>query len=319
MKRTLITGGTGFIGANLARRLVREGHEVHLLVRPGHQAWRLEGLHARVQLQEVSLLDRDALGGLARALRPEWIFHLAAHGAYSWQTNLTEMVRTNLQGTMNLLDACLPAGFAAFVHAGSSSEYGWKDHAPAETELPEPNSPYAVTKLAATNYCRLIARRERAPVTTLRLYSAYGPYEDPHRLLPQLALRGLKGGLPPLVAPDTARDYVWVGDVVEAFLLAARRAVGGAGAWYNVGTGRQTTLAELVELARRILAIDEKPRWGSMPARSWDTGCWVADVRLIQSELGWVPQHDLERGFQEMVKWLTDNPALAAHYEANAR
>src|SRR5262249_61166404 len=108
-------------------------------------------------------------------------FHLAAHGAYSWETDLDRTVATNVVGTMNLVRAGLRGGFDAFVNAGSSSEYGFKRRAPREQEWVEPNSHYAVAKVAATHFCRLTAIRERAKIATLRLYSVYGPSEEPNR------------------------------------------------------------------------------------------------------------------------------------------
>ena len=111
------------------------------------------------------------------------------------------MLAVNMLGTVNLLTACLEVGFTGFVHTGSSSEYGFKDHAPREDEYLEPNSDYAVTKAAATLYCRQIAVDRGVNVTTLRLYSAYGPWEEPTRLVPTLIAKGLGGEIPELVSP----------------------------------------------------------------------------------------------------------------------
>ncbi|HEX7253083.1 MAG TPA: NAD-dependent epimerase/dehydratase family protein [Thermoanaerobaculia bacterium] len=312
MKRALLTGGAGFVGANLARRLLAEGLDVHLLVRPESRGWRIEGIRRDVRIHAVDLSEAESVSKAVRAAAPDWIFHLAAHGSYSSQTDLDRMIQTNLAGTATLLEACARIGFEAFVHAGSSSEYGYKDHAPAEEDWLEPNSPYAVTKAAATLFCRYQAQKLELPITTLRLYSVYGPYEEPTRLMPTLIRAGLAGKLPPLVHPDIARDYVYTEDVNEAFLLAAQRASAKSrGAVYNVGTGIQTTIREVVAVARRTLPISEEPRWGSMPDRQWDTGVWVADRRRIERELGWKPHVPLEEGFARMVEWVRENPTLA--------
>ena len=123
--------------------------------------------------------DREGLERALKQARPDWIFHLAAYGAYPQQHDFSRMVMTNFHGTGHLLAAAESAGFDALVHAGTSSEYGYKDHAPSEEEIVEPNSPYAVSKSAATELCRMTARRTGLPIRTLRLYSAYGPYEEP--------------------------------------------------------------------------------------------------------------------------------------------
>lgn len=317
MKRALITGATGFVGANLARRLLRDGHEVHLLVRPRYAPWRIEGIRGDVHLHEVDLSDVQTLAEVTGSVRPDWVFHLAAHGAYSSQTDLGQMIRTNFLGTVNLVEACLKTGFEAFINTGSSSEYGFKDHAPREQEWIDPNSHYAVTKASATLFCRHTALSQNARLVTLRLYSVYGPYEEPTRLVPTLITRGLGGELPSLVNPNIARDYVYVEDVVDAYLLAASRPDQEPGAVYNVGTGVQTSLRQIVAIAQELLPIGVQPKWGSMPDRQWDTGIWIADNRKIVESLDWQPRHSLEQGLRLTMEWLLDNPSMLDYYRTH--
>lgn len=303
-KRVLITGATGFVGANLVRRMLYDGHAVHVLVRPSYTAWRIADIRNEVVLHEGSLADRDWLMQTIAIIRPDWLFHLAVYGAYSWQTNLDEIVQTTLMGTVNLVQAACATGFEAFVNTGSSSEYGFKDHAPSEKEWLEPNSHYAVAKAAATMFCRYTAQSQDVHIPTLRLYSVYGPYEDPGRLMPTLIQHGLRGELPLLVNPDIARDYVYSDDVNEAYVLAATCSGQELGAVYNVGTGIQTTLRDVVAVARDVLGITVEPQWGSMPSRQWDTTTWYADNRTIRAALGWQPQYTFAEGFARMVEWV---------------
>lgn len=313
--RTLMTGGTGFVGANLVRRLLDDGHEVHLLVRPGYNPWRVEEVRGEVRLHLAHLHDADAVGRVVNTANPDWVFHLAAHGAYSWQTGAAEIVRTNYLGTVALADACVKHGVAAFINTGSSSEYGFKDYAPAEDALPDPNSHYAATKVAATHYCRFLARKRNVPIPTLRLYSAYGPYEEPARLLPTLILHGLRGQLPPLANPAIARDYIAVEDICDAYLSAATAPLADPGAIYNVGTGVQTELRQVVDIAREALDIADEPKWGSMPDRHWDTTVWVANSQKLQSELGWEPRVEFKDGFRRMADWFRGHAELRGYYE----
>jgi dolichol-phosphate mannosyltransferase len=240
-------------------------------------------------------------------VRPDWIFHLAARGAYSWQNDIREIMHANLVLTVNLIQACLKTGFEAFINTGSSSEYGYKDHAPAESELPEPNSIYAAFKASATLFGRYVAQSSKLNITTLRLYSVYGPFEDPRRLFPTLIREGLQGRLPPLVNPDIARDFVYVDDVIEAYLAAASKPTGAPGAVYNVGTGVQTTICDVVAIAKRLMRINDEPKWGTMPDRNWDTTVWVADTARIRKDLGWAPAFDLTAGFTAMIRWALEN------------
>jgi nucleoside-diphosphate-sugar epimerase len=317
--RALVTGAAGFIGANLVRRLVDDGHDVHMIVRPDSRDWRIEALPDGARLHEVDLEDREGVEKAVRAAQPEWIFHLAARGAYSWQADAGEILRTNVIGTANLLEAAVDAGFAAFVYSGTSSEYGLKDHAPSEDEPVEPNSAYAVGKASGTMLCRLFARSSARRVVVLRLYSVFGPWEEPGRLLPSLVLRGLAGELPPLVSPDVSHDFVYVDDVIDAFLRAARGDHVEPGAIFNVGSGVQTTIADAVAVARRVLAIEAEPQWGTMPSRAWDTSVWIADAGRIERELGWKTAHTFEEGFRKQADWFRANERLWPFYEELAK
>jgi dolichol-phosphate mannosyltransferase len=313
--RSLVTGAAGFIGAALARRLIARGDAVTLVAGPGSDPWRLEQLRDDAAVTEVDLRDADAVARTLQEAAPELVFHLAAHGAYSWQRSLPRMIETNVAGFANVAEAALDAGARAIVAAGSSSEYGLKDHAPPEHELPEPNSAYAVTKASATLLGGWLARQRDAAITTLRLYSAYGPWEEPRRLMPALVAAGLDRRLPPLADPAIARDFVYVEDVADAFLLAAERAQPGAGAVYNVGSGRQTTLRELAEIARRVYGIEEQPAWAAFPARDWDTDVWVADARRAADELDWHARTPLDAGLAAFARWMDEQPAeLAGRY-----
>jgi dolichol-phosphate mannosyltransferase len=302
------------VGANLVRRLLDEGHVVHAVTRSRANAWRLHEVLPDIELHEATLTDRDATADIVRRAAPEWIFHLATYGAYPMQQDGALMVRTNVEGTTNLLQSAVSAGFDAFVNTGSSSEYGLKDHPADESEALEPNSDYAATKASATNLCAAMARERRLALCTLRLYSVYGPYEDPGRLMPRLIACGRHGTFPPLVDPRTARDFVEVSDVTRAYLLAAASAAREPGAVYNVGSGTQTTVAEAVDIARRTLGINAEPEWQSMPPRSWDTHTWVASVVKIREQLHWQPTRSVSEGFQAMVEWLIAHPRLWPRY-----
>jgi nucleoside-diphosphate-sugar epimerase len=310
MKRVLLTGASGFVGANLAEKLVNDGHEVHLLMRQGYKAWRIEHLLPHTHIHIINLLDREAAITAVASIRPDWVFHLAAFGAYSWQDDSAEAININYLSTINLLEASLKTGFEAFINTGSSSEYGFKDHAPAEDDYLEPNSYYAATKAAATLYCRYAAQRYKRPIFTLRLYSVYGPYEEPKRLIPTMILKGMKSELPPLTDANVARDFIHTEDVVRAYLFAVESAgTLPPGEVYNVGSGMQTSIKDVVEIARGIFGITTEPIWGSMPNRSWDSSVWVADNRKLCAA-GWKPLVEFRAGFQKTIEWFKQNQSL---------
>jgi nucleoside-diphosphate-sugar epimerase len=317
MKRVVLTGATGFVGANLTRRLLSDGHEVHLLIRPESDLWRLEGLDTPIH--RLSLQDATAVEKTILEVKPDWIFHLAAYGAYSWQKDLQRIVDVNVVGTSNLVQSCVNAGFESFVNAGSSSEYGFKDHPPQEDEFIDPNSHYAITKATSTHFCRHTAKTHDLNIITLRLYSVFGPYEDSGRLMPTIIRHGLQGKLPPLVDPNIARDYIYTEDVNDAFIKCAELQSHTRGAVYNLGTGVQTSIAEVVEVARRLMNISEEPVWGTMPNRSWDSSVWVSNSSKIRETLNWKPKFNFESGLKEMISWFTTSSALASRDTSSAR
>jgi UDP-glucose 4-epimerase len=313
-KRAIVTGGSGFVGANLVRRLLHDGHDVHLLLRKPCQSWRLDEIAGSFCLHEADLQDGDAVGKVIGKVRPEWVFNLAAYGAYPYQTGIERMAAVNLTGCAALLDACMGCGVEAFVQTGSSSEYGYKDHPAVEDETLAPNSHYATTKAAATHYCQLVAREYNVHAVTLRLYSIYGPYEEPTRLIPSLIVHGFEGKLPPLVSPNTARDFVYVDDAVDAMLLVAARMTLPRGSVYNVCTGRQTTLESVVREVRTILQVAAEPLWSTMPQRSWDTAVWVGSPDALKRDTGWHACHSLQAGIKKTVDWFGQSPERLQFY-----
>jgi UDP-glucose 4-epimerase len=310
--RALLTGGTGFVGANLARRLLAGGHEVTLLTRPQAQRWRLQGIEDSVRLTPGDVSDEDAVQRAMTSATPDWVFHLAAHGAYSFETDPLAMVRTNVLGATHLLRAACSAGCAAMVLAGSSAEYGLCEQPPDEDHPPAPSNHYAATKAAATWMAQITAADPSScPIVTLRLYSVYGPWEDPRRLLPTLLVQALRGRWPNLAARDTVRDFVHVDDVCEAMVAAARHAPLRCGAVYNVGSGVGTTLEQLVSVVRGALDVRAEPVFGSHTGHDWDTRMsWVSNPRRIESELGWRATTALVQGVGSFAAWLAEHREL---------
>ncbi|MGO9241390.1 MAG: NAD-dependent epimerase/dehydratase family protein [Bryobacteraceae bacterium] len=310
-ERFFITGATGFVGAALARRLAALGCEVHALVRPGALKWRLAGVEDRIRFHTGDLTDAAALRGMVNAIEPSVIYHLAVHGAYPHQTDADQVILTNVFGTWNLLKACAEVDYRLFVNTGSSSEYGAKQFAMRETDLPEPSSYYAVAKCAQTLVCAHTARAEQRPICTFRLFSAYGPYEAPTRLIPTLVTRCLRGEELDMVTPDTARDFIYVDDVVDAFLQIGQLSLQ-RGETFNIGTGTQSTMRDVVRAVMEAAGSRAKVNWGRLPRRPWDSETWVADPSKARQILRWHAATGLGEGIRRTVEWCQENPGAWA-------
>jgi nucleoside-diphosphate-sugar epimerase len=311
--KALVTGAGGFVGANLVRHLLERGDEPIAMLRPETRSWRLEDVTADVRIEFVDLTRPDDVLRSVREVRPDVIFNLAARGAYSWQTDLDEMLAVNVRATETLLQAARRVD-ARFVQAGSSSEYGFADRATAELDRVEPNSYYAVSKVAATHLCRLAATQHGQHAVTLRLYSVYGPWEEPGRLMPTLVERALNGTYPPLAAPATARDYVWIDDVCDAFARAATADLEDCGGVLNVASGHQTTLRSLVCTAQMLFELQGEPEWGAMRRRAWDTSVWVGVPALVEKTTGWRAVTSLTDGLTQLAEWMQEDPQRRARY-----
>lgn len=301
-RTALVTGGGGFIGACIARRLVAEGADVHVLLRDQTPRWRLQDILERITVHAVDLLDAARVGDVVGRIRPRHVFHMATHGAYEVQSDARRILETNVLGSYNLLEASAAAGVEVLVNAGTSSEYGLKRDAMRETDRLEPNSVYAVAKAAQTHLASLMARRSPTAVVTFRLFSVYGPWEEPSRLMPTLIRRARAGEPLEMAAPETARDFVYVDDVVEALLATDRLPAGGG--IFNLGTGIQSTLRDVVAAVQAAVGGRSEVRWGSMAARHWDTDRWQADVSKARLALGWSPRHTLREGVARMAAWM---------------
>jgi nucleoside-diphosphate-sugar epimerase len=303
-ERVLITGGSGFLGACLAYDLAGAGHDVHLLLRPDFNGWRLEELAGRYTPQWADLRDADAVKRAVAACRPEVVYHLATHGAYHFQKDRRAILATNLLGTAHLLDALDGHDYRAFVHTGSSSEYGHKDGPMCEMDRLEPRTDYAVTKAAATLLCQTEAYKGR-PVATVRVFSAFGPWEDPTRLVPYVVDCCYRGENPRCTAGLQPRDFIYTDDVIELLKVAAHHPAA-VGQILNAGTGCQQRVRDMVEMIVDVCGGGRvQAEFGSEPLRPGEPTCWRASIEHTTALTGWRPQHDLRTGVERMWQWYT--------------
>lgn len=302
-----VFGASGFIGANIIQEISRYRDDVYSISHNPKMAWRLKLLNidpSRILYCDITF--KSSVDGIFEKYKPKTIFNLSAYGAYSKQDNHLLTYQTNIIGTFNILETC--KNVKAYIHAGSSSEYGLNCTNPDENDLLIPNSHYSVSKISSSYLIHYYGKFLNTPCLNLRLYSIYGPWEEPDRLVPRLIEMGRKLSYPPLVSPDTSRDFVYVKDCVHAFIKAALHVnQNKAGNSYNIGSGIKTTLKELIELAKKQFNIIDSPNWGNMEARNWDTKEWVGNYQKAEEDLNWKPTTSLESGLKEFTDWQNSN------------
>lgn len=298
----LVIGASGFIGANLLRRLITVRGDVSGTVFSG-DTWRLDGVPA-ASIAFMNLQDPVSVRSVLHRVGPRTIFDCSSFGAYSFEQDYERVHETNYLSFIRLMEEVEGMKLAAFVHAGSSSEYGLNSAAPSEDASLVPNSHYAVSKVAASAAVAYFGKVRGMPVTNLRLYSVYGPFEDSSRLIPALCEASLRGELPILARAEVSRDFVHVDDVIEAFVDTAQlMGPDLAGESINIGSGLQTSLAELANLAITSFGLIAEPCFNPVAGRAWDTDKWYADAAKAKRLLGWSAKISLADGLKQTRDW----------------
>ncbi|MBZ5589085.1 MAG: NAD(P)-dependent oxidoreductase [Acidobacteriia bacterium] len=310
-KRVLVTGASGFLGANLCRTLLHAGASVHAAVRPSSELFRLGDVTYEVKIHAFDLCDREAVHRAVVNVRPTFVFHAAAHTAVHHQANVASEAADTVTATAQLLDAVAAVGCERLVHVGSSLEYGPADRPHREDDALRPSTLRGATKAAATLLVLQQAREGTVAAVVVRPFSIYGLWEPDCRLVPSAIRAAFTGEVLPLTKPGLRRDFVFVEDVCEACLCAALKD-GVVGEAINLGTGRQTSNEELVALVERVTGLTVKVAVGAFSARVSDRGFWAADTGKAERLLGWVAGHSLTDGLEKTVGWFVRRTASGA-------
>ena len=303
---TLITGGCGFIGSHIAEALVGEGVPVRVFDNlSSGKLENLKGFEDVIEVVQGDVRDADALKEAMKGIKH--VFHEAALVSVAVSVDHPlENDSINIRGTLNVLEAARAAGVKRVLLATSAAVYGNNPILPkCETMLPEPESPYALGKLAGEYYLRLYSRLYGLEAVSLRYFNVFGPRQDGKSMYSGVISRfvdDIRQGRAPTIFGDgqQTRDFVFVKDVVQANLLAMKSASVGRGEVFNVATGRQISLLTLWDTLKTISASPLLP--GFRDVRAGDIMYSLADITKIRGALGYDPIFSLEEGLRALMQ-----------------
>ena len=311
-RNVLVTGATGFIGANLVHRLLERGDRVHVFLRKESNTWRINPVLKKLQVHNTDIRDSKAVQRAVTKIQPRSIFHLASYGAYPFQSEMDDMIETDIIGTVSLLEAARAVrGLEVFISAGSSTEYGFKKYPMREDNFVEPNTAYGVAKASQTLWSQFFASSYGLPVVVVRPSLVYGSYEEPTRLIPDTIVSHLRGRPLALSSPFPKKDFVYIDDVIDALLQVEKKAGAFAGHIFNIASGKEYSVGEVLFLVRRLMKKTVPYEWGGRAGRTWDTDAsWVDDISKADTLLKWRPKHSFEEGLTKTIAWFEKNHEL---------
>jgi UDP-glucose 4-epimerase len=302
MARVVVTGGAGFIGSHVAEAFVARGDDV--LVVDDLSAGREENIPEGAAFEQVDIVDSDALLNAFQSFTPTLVCHLAAQASVTVSVEQPDHdLSVNVRGTFNVCDGARRFGAPVLFASTGGALYG--DAAPLPTDegfAPQPLSPYGASKLAGEAYVATWGRLHELANVILRLGNIYGPRQSPHGEAGVVAIfsgRLLSGESPALRGNGKpTRDYVHVTDVARAFVAAADSERAGT---FNVGTGRQTSTSELLDILQAAAGTALEPRQEDL--QPGELRASALEASRIERELGWRPTIDVERGIRETFNW----------------
>ncbi len=308
-RRYLVTGGGGFVGSHLTRRLISLGAQAAVLERSDVMPWRLADMADHIQLYTADVADGPAVADMMKAFQPDGVFHLAAYGVDSADQDIREALRVNALGVVSVLEAMSGCGCRRIVTMGSGAEYGVREGPVSEDTVLHPESIYGSAKAAATIVAHQYAQQHGIGIVTLRPFGIYGEAEPPHKLFCEVILTLLDGKPLNLTPCGQCRDYCYVADIAAA-LTACMADASLTDHVFNAGTGELRSLKEYVEHIRAVVDSTSEVRYGALPYRQNEVWAPSPDTRRIRELVGWRPVISLEQGLDRTVAWYRANRHL---------
>jgi nucleoside-diphosphate-sugar epimerase len=308
IKRIFVTGAAGFIGSHLTRRLVQEGYEVGIQKRERTNTTRISDLLSSITVYDFDIRDARAVTEVIADYHPDLIIHLVAYYALEQELDSGEMVATNVAGTLNLFEAARIVPVPYFLNVSTEAVYRESSAPQKETSTLMPRNLYALTKIHAEEICSYYADKYSLNILTLRLFAPFGPDDHERRLIPYLVRTLQNGESPRLTTGMQQWDFIYIDDIIDAFVRAIRRFPYHSGhEIVNIGSGLPVSIREIGEMIHTLVGADCSMEWGSVPHRRDEVWYNAAEISKAGDLLGWKPVISIREGLTRTVNWCNDH------------
>lgn len=302
--KVLITGGFGFIGSHLVKRLMQNGAEIHIITMPNTNKFRLHDNLSEISCYETDICNTIEVNNIIKTIKPDYVFHMASYGINAGHTDPYKATYTNVSGSVNIMTSLCEIGCKKFINIGTCAEYG--NGRTDEDMPPAPVNIYGSTKAAATIVLHQIARENGISIVTLRPFGVFGEGEDTHKIFCHVISNVLRERDVPLSQCEQYRDYCYVENIVDAMLLACERE-DITNEIFNVASGEAHTLKYFVDLIFEHMETDKKPLYGEIAYRKTELWRPKADITKIKTILNWEVKISLEEGIVRTINWYKNN------------
>lgn len=303
--RVLLTGACGFIGSHILRELLAQHIPVAIILRNDSNTWRIQPYLDQVTIIPSHLADMS--GALPEILKfsPDTLINLAWYGVENKYSNDNKQMIENLTLVQALFDIAKNAGIRSFIGTGSQAEYGPRNAVINEEMVTLPSTLYGVAKLSAYHMLKILCEKQAMRFAWLRIFSSYGPMDNPDWFIPYLITQIRKGAIPKLTKGEQLWDYIYVQDAANAIIAVAKSQT--AAGIFNLGSGEVNTVRYLAETIRDSINSDLDLDFGAIPYRHDQVMHLQADITRLTQLVNWQPKVNLQQGIEKTIAWFKSN------------
>jgi len=302
-KRVLVTGGAGFIGSHLVKRLINDGAKVSVIVKYNSiiDNIRLASVWNKISIIEADLRNIDSLLQIQN-IEFDYIFHLAAYNHVGDSFNhVNEAINSNTIATANLIE--YGPSYKSFLYMSTSEVYGYQTIIPFnEDSIPFPISPYAIGKYGGELYARMKRHQTNKSIVCVRAFNTFGPFQSERAVIPELISKALKGEIIKTTKGLQTREFNYVDNVIDGLIAAITKSPAFDGA-INIGANDDISIADLVKMIHRLTNSKSKLMIGALPDRPTEIWEMSANNDKAKEILNWQPKIPFEKGLFKTIEW----------------